>query len=128
MTWQAYVNDQLLSTQKIRHAIICGHDGTMWASSTGFSVTADELKSLVSKYEDVGTMSTNGLRLAGKKYMYLSNDPEKGVIRGKLGTSGIHCMKTKQTYIICLYDEASKPEEAATVTERLGEYLISVGY
>jgi len=100
----------------------------MWASSSGFSVTPEELKSLVSHYEDVGSMSTNGLKLAGQKFMYLSNDPEKGVVRGKLKTSGIHCIKTKQTYIICLYDEHSKPEEAATVTERLGEYLISVGY
>ena len=128
MSWQAYVEYQLLSTQKIKHAIICGHDGTIWASSTGFPVTADELKSLVSKYEDVGSMSSNGLRLARQKYVFLSNDPEKGVIRGKLEASGIHCIKTKQTYIICLYEEPAKPQEAATVTERLGEYLISVGY
>merc|ERR1719481_187043 len=128
MSWQAYVNDQLLSTRKIKHAVICGHDGTMWASSSGFPVTADELKILVNQYEDVNQMSMNGLRLAGKKYMFLSNDPDKGVVRGKLKESGIHCIKTKQTYIICLYDETAKPQEVAGVTEKLGEYLVSVGY
>lgn len=100
MSWQAYVNDQLLSTHKIKQAITCGHDGTMWASSTWFPVTADELKSRVSKYEKVGSMSANGLIVAGQKYYFLSNDPEKGVIRGKKGASGLHCIKTEQAYIL----------------------------
>ena len=30
--------------------------------------------------------------------------------------------------IICVYEEPILPEQAATVTEKLGEYLISVGY
>jgi len=60
--------------------------------------------------------------------MFLSNDPDKGVVRGKLRESGIHCIKTKQTFIICLYDESAKPQEVAGVTEKLGEYLVSVGY
>jgi len=128
MSWQAYVDDQLLRTQKVKHAVICGHDGTMWASSSGFPVTADELKALVSKYEDVSELSTGGLKVGSKKYMYLSSDPEKGVVRGKLGTSGIHCIKTKQTYIICIYEEPIKHEQAAIVVETLGDYLVGVGY
>ena len=30
--------------------------------------------------------------------------------------------------IVCVYEEPVVPEQAATVTEKLGEYLISVGY
>jgi hypothetical protein len=30
--------------------------------------------------------------------------------------------------IVCLYEEPIVPEQAATVTEKLGEYLIGVGY
>ena len=91
-------------------------------------VTQDELKALVKKYEDVGEMSAGGLKVGGKKYMYLSSDNEKGVVRGKLGSSGIHCVKTKQTYIITIYDQPVKHEQAASVTENLGEYLIGVGF
>ena len=30
--------------------------------------------------------------------------------------------------IVCVYEDPVVPEQAATVTEKLGEYLISVGY
>ena len=30
--------------------------------------------------------------------------------------------------IVCVYEEPVVPEQAAIVTEKLGEYLISVGY
>jgi Profilin len=30
--------------------------------------------------------------------------------------------------IVCVYEEPVLPEQAASVTEKLGEYLISVGY
>ena len=39
MSWQSYVDDQLLSTKMIKHAVICGHDGNIWASSAGFAVS-----------------------------------------------------------------------------------------
>ena len=128
MSWQAYVDDQLLRSQKVKHAVICGHDGTMWASSSGFPVTTDELKALVSKYEDVSELAANGLKVGSKKYMYLSSDPQRGIVRGRLGSSGIHCIKTKQTYIIGIYEEPIRHEHAANVVERLGEYLLGVGY
>jgi profilin len=60
--------------------------------------------------------------------MYISSDNEKGVVRGKLGQSGIHCIKTQQTFIICIYDEPILPSQTAPVTEALGEYLVGVGY
>ena len=40
MSWQAYVDDQLMSTKMVTHAVICGHDGNIWAQSTGFSVSS----------------------------------------------------------------------------------------
>ena len=33
MSWQSYVDDQLLNTRMVTHAVICGHDGNIWASS-----------------------------------------------------------------------------------------------
>ena len=30
--------------------------------------------------------------------------------------------------IVCVYEDPIVPEQAATVTEKLGEYLIGVGY
>ena len=43
-------------------------------------------------------------------------------------SSGVHIMKTNQAILISVYEEPVVPEECATVTEKLGEYLISVNY
>lgn len=44
MSWQSYVDDQLISTKMIKHAVICGHDGSIWASSADFKVDFDNNK------------------------------------------------------------------------------------
>jgi len=40
MSWQSYVDDQLMATKLVKNAVICGHDGNIWATSEGFSVSA----------------------------------------------------------------------------------------
>lgn len=39
MSWQSYVDDQLIATGMISKAVICGHDGNIWAQSAGFNVS-----------------------------------------------------------------------------------------
>jgi len=126
MSWQSYVDDQLLNTKMVTHAVICGHDGNIWAKSADFVVTPEELKSLISKYADTSMLAQSGITVAGKKYMYLSSTDK--VIRAKKGTSGVHAIKTTQTYIVCVYEDPIVPEQAASVTEKLGDYLIQVGF
>jgi len=126
MSWQSYVDDQLLNTKMVTHAVICGHDGNIWAKSADFVVTPEELKALIGKYADTSMLAQSGITVAGKKYMYLSSTDK--VIRAKKGTSGVHAIKTTQTYIVCVYEDPIVPEQAASVTEKLGDYLIQVGF
>ncbi|QQP54430.1 Profilin, partial [Caligus rogercresseyi] len=42
MSWQTYVDDQLLSTKMVKHAVICGHDGNIWAQDADFQVSEEE--------------------------------------------------------------------------------------
>jgi len=126
MSWQSYVDDQLLNTKMVTHAVICGHDGNIWAKSADFVVTPEELKALIGKYADTSMLAQSGITVAGKKYMYLSSTDK--VIRAKKGTSGVHAIKTTQTYILCVYEDPIVPEQAASVTEKLGDYLIQVGF
>jgi len=126
MSWQSYVDDQLVATKMVKHAVICGHDGNIWAQSAGFTVAVDELKTLLAKYSSTDQLAQSGITIAGMKYMYLSSSDK--VVRAKKGTSGVHCIKTTQALIVCLYEDPIVPEQAATVTEKLGEYLIGVGY
>ena len=39
MSWQAYVDTNLVGTKKITKAAIHGHDGSLWATSKGFAVS-----------------------------------------------------------------------------------------
>ena len=41
MSWQSYVDTQLLATKNVSKAAIHGNDGNPWATSAGFSVSAD---------------------------------------------------------------------------------------
>ena len=41
MSWQAYVDDQLVGTQMVNKACIIGLNGGVWAQSAGFAVRPD---------------------------------------------------------------------------------------
>lgn len=44
MSWQDYVDNQLIASQCVSKACIAGHDGGIWAKSEGFDVSIDEKK------------------------------------------------------------------------------------
>jgi len=126
MSWQSYIDDQLMNTGFVKNSAIAGHDGNIWASNAGFNVTTSELKKLLDNYENQDQLAMNGAKFADQKYMFLSKNDR--VLRFKKQTSGVHCIKTVQALIVCVYEEPTVPEQCASVTEKLGEYLISVGY
>jgi len=126
MSWQAYVDDHLVATGQVKHAVLAGHDGSIWAKSAKFPGAANEVKNIATNFSSPGTFQAGGLHLGGKKYMFLTNNDR--VLRFKKGTNGIHVFKTSQAYIIALYEKPTVAEQCAQVTEKLGEYLISVGY
>lgn len=39
MSWQDYVDNQLLASNCVSKAAIVGHDGSLWAKSNGFEVS-----------------------------------------------------------------------------------------
>merc|ERR1711910_147670 len=65
MSWQSYVDDQLISTNMIKNAVIAGHDGNIWASSSGFNVTAAELKVILDRYSSTDQLAMNGVTVGG---------------------------------------------------------------
>ncbi|KAH8319159.1 hypothetical protein KR067_011663 [Drosophila pandora] len=162
MSWQDYVDNQLLASQCVTKACIAGHDGNIWAQSNGFeaikkalkknrlykasSVTKEELAKLISGFDQQDLLTSNGVTLAGQRYIYLSGTDR--VVRAKLGRSGVHCMKTTQaplrcshklkviaiihfkckSVIVSIYEDPVQPQQAASVVEKLGDYLITCGY
>ncbi|KAK6623179.1 hypothetical protein RUM43_009031 [Polyplax serrata] len=126
MSWQDYVEKQLLASKCVSKAAIVGHDGNVWAKSDGFELSKDELTKLVQSFDKQDILTSNGVTLAGKRYIYLSGTDR--VIRAKLGKVGVHCMKTMQAVVVSLYEDPIQPQQAASVVEKLGDYLVSCGF
>ncbi len=53
MSWQSYVDDQLLNTKMVTHAVICGHDGNVWATSANFSVRNPEIPRKILRLSEI---------------------------------------------------------------------------
>lgn len=62
-------------------------------------MTKEELAKLISGFENMDLLTSNGVTLAGQRYIYLSGTDR--VVRAKYGRSGVHCMKTTQGNIQC---------------------------
>jgi len=126
MSWQDYVDNQLLGTGKIAKAAIYGHNGSLWATSPGFSLSPEEITTLTEAFNNAEKIQANGLYVNGIKYFALSHDEEN--IHGKKGADGVVAVKTSQAVIIGVYKDGTVAGEANLVVGKLGDYLRSLSY
>ena len=126
MSWQAYVDNNLVGSKAVAKAAILGHDGNKWAATAGFNVTPDEGKKLFAAFKDATGIRASGLFIAGVKFLTLRADERS--IYGKQGAGGVICVKTGKSILVGVYDDKSQPGQAANVVEKLADYLIEQGY
>ncbi|KAF8638456.1 hypothetical protein AX17_002190 [Amanita inopinata Kibby_2008] len=126
MSWQAYVDTNLVGSGRVTKAAILGLQGGVWASSAGFTLSPEEQKAVVSAYANQGRTQSSGLRLAGNKYFTLSVNDRS--IYLKKAADGAVIVKTKQAILVGLYSAPIQAPEATPIVENLADYLISVGY
>uniref|UniRef100_A0A1E1WMM2 Profilin n=1 Tax=Pectinophora gossypiella TaxID=13191 RepID=A0A1E1WMM2_PECGO len=111
-------------TNSIRQVL---QDGDMWWQPIQIrNISKDEVGKIVAGFENESLLTSGGVTIAGTRYIYLSGTNR--IIRAKLGKVGVHCMKTQQAVVISLYEEPIQPQQAASVVEKLGDYLITCGY
>ncbi|KAM0878074.1 hypothetical protein ACQ4PT_035098 [Festuca glaucescens] len=131
MSWQAYVDEQLLCDiegQRLTAAAILGHDGSVWAQSDAFpQVKPEEITGIMNDFDEPGYLAPTGLYLGGVKYMVIQGEPG-AVIRGKKGAGGATIKKTNLSLIIGLYEEPMTPGQCNIVVERLGDYLLEMSF
>ncbi|EGC36212.1 hypothetical protein DICPUDRAFT_91884 [Dictyostelium purpureum] len=127
MSWQGYVDEQLVGTGNITAAVIIGAaDGSTWATSKNWTLKGGEGAGIVALYKNPADSFAKGITAGGVKYMAIKADDRS--IYGKKGATGIVVVKTTQCIIIGYYDETKQPGNAAVVCEKLGDYLIENGY
>ncbi|KAF8962107.1 profilin [Flammula alnicola] len=126
MSWQTYVDTNLVGTGKIAKAAVLGLQGGVWASSPGFTISPEEQKAIVSGFSSPDTLQASGVRLEGQKYFTLSVDGRS--IQTKKGADGAVIVKTKQAVLVAVYISPNQAPEVTPIVEGLADYLISVGY
>mmetsp|Transcript_139020 Transcript_139020/g.196781 ORF Transcript_139020/g.196781 Transcript_139020/m.196781 type:complete len:125 (-) Transcript_139020:45-419(-) len=124
MSWQEYVDQQLVGTGHISRGAILGLDGSPWAATAGFSVP--EGAQLASLFNDPSSAFSKGVHVSGSKYMTIKADNRS--LYGKKGAAGVCCVKTTQAMLVGQYDEGIQPGNAANTVEKLADYLIENGY
>ncbi|KAJ5822628.1 Profilin-1B [Penicillium robsamsonii] len=126
MSWQQYVDYQLLGSRKVSKAAILGLNGGVWAISEGFQLSSEEQNAVVSAFQNTSQTQAKGLKLNGQKYfaVQVSNSS----IYLKKGANGAIIVKTTQTAVVAVYESPIQQAESAPVVEGLGDYLRSNGF
>ncbi|KAJ6618191.1 profilin [Mycena sp. CBHHK59/15] len=126
MSWQAYVDTNLCGSGKVQKAAILGQQGGVWATSAGYSLSAEEQKAILAAYSNTDAVLASGLKLAGVKFFTVQANDRS--IYGKKGADGYAIVKTKQAVLVAEYVAPTQASECVTVVEALADYMISVGY
>lgn len=128
MSWQDYVNNNLLGTGACSGALLAGHDGSVWAEGGDIKGRAQpgELAKICKGFDDASPFQANGVYLGGERYIFLTCDGT--VMRMKKGAGGAIVVKCLQALIVATYNDTIQPGQCSVVVEKLGDYLKSVGY
>jgi len=126
MSWQAYVDQQLVGTGCVTSGAIIGLDGSIWAKSPSLNFGNGETQTLAKLHANPADAQAKGIFIASSKYMTLRADNRS--IYGKKGAGGVVVVKTNQAVLIGLYNENIQPGQCANAVEKLADYLIENGY
>lgn len=133
MSWQAYVDTSLVATGHITQgAIISAAGDSVWASSAGFTLSADEMKFISTVLAEKGNgpnvdkSFAEGFHVAGERYVAFNVEDRH--IYGRKGKTGVVIVKTGQAIIVGQYGENIQAGNATQTVEALADYLIKAGY
>ncbi|KAI6191620.1 Profilin [Aphelenchoides bicaudatus] len=126
MSWEDMVNNNLIAAGTVSKAAIIGLDGSLWAKSSNFNPSGDELIAATKAFTDPGSALASGLHFEGQKYFVLQADDERVI--GKKSADGFFLYKTNQTVVIGLYEGGIAPGACSVTTAHLSDYLKSTGY
>merc|ERR1711917_201509 len=89
MSWQSYVDTQMIS-KNLKNAAIAGLDGNIWAKSAEFKISPDEVKTILTSFEDKEKLASSGIHLAGV-YDEPMQGPEAATVTESLGSYLKNC-------------------------------------
>lgn len=133
MSWQAYVDTNLVGTGRVTQAAILGKAGGVWAKSSGIAISPEEQKAIIAAFTNKAAVQASGFRVANQKYFFVSSDtygddPNLIVVHGKKQGDGAVLAQTKQAILVVTYLLPQTAQDAGMVVTTLGSYLASQNY
>ena len=144
-TWADWISNSLLNKAVNGHiynnvltdAALIGHNGTVWASTKGFTFIHDEIGDLSELFEQ-SENKIPSIFIGGKKYQ-VTHYEKAAFVYLKIKEGGATIAKTRQTYVIGIYNTSKKyrydgkelPQCAGMcnmVVEELAELLKTMNY
>ncbi|KAG8743065.1 profilin, required for normal timing of actin polymerization in response to thermal stress [Ceratobasidium sp. 414] len=126
MSWQVYVDTNLVGSGKVSKAAILGQKGGVWATSPEFTLSPAEQTHVLGLFNNIAAAQGSGVTLAGTKYFALQVNDRS--FYGKKQADGCVIVKTKQAILVTTFSAPTQMPESAGVVEALADYLIGVGY
>ncbi|KAL0477480.1 profilin [Acrasis kona] len=128
-SWTQLLNEDLMSTNHVTHALLVGTDGTVWADSGNWSSLVNGgiiddvfLNKIVTGFENRQELYDSGIDVE-ETHFYITNIMDD-YICGKKGVQGLYIYKSKTALLLCMYGLDQQPGEALIVTENFTRYLI----
>ncbi|KAH8764162.1 profilin [Diaporthe sp. PMI_573] len=131
MSWQAYVDSSLVGSGHVdKGAIISTAGDSAWATTSGFTISAEEMKNLadIAKGESaaVDKAHAEGIHVAGERFVVTRIDD--GNIYARQGRTGIAVSTSKQAILVAHHSETQQAGNTTQTVEALKDYLVGQGY
>ncbi|KAJ5985603.1 hypothetical protein N7499_008109 [Penicillium canescens] len=120
--WQGYVDSSLMGSGQFDKAGILAADFSgLEAASPGFTLSQEEINSLISAYTSSDNAFANGISVGGDKFVVIRADERS--VYGKKGKEGIIVVRASACTMIAHHGESVQTTNAATVVENLVDYI-----
>ncbi|EFA77849.1 profilin I [Heterostelium album PN500] len=124
MSWQNYVDEQLIGSNQIEMGAIIGLDGGVWACSPINFLRPGEGQKLANLFRSPQNVFNSGITVDGVTYSGTKADGRS--IYGRQGGDCFACAKTGQCIVIGIYKQQGG--NPALHVEKLVDYLLENGF
>lgn len=122
--WDAHLSKLTAALPNGKCAIF-GRDGAQWTSAYSFDPA--QMKVLFSGFDDPQALRKEGPTIDGVKYLITQTSDD--LIAGKKGTRGVMAVRTRQTYVVCSFDDSQHtPNVVMGALASFADYLLRMNF